>query len=315
MALDNANFIAELSITDPPGSDPLSQGDEQIRTIKRATFNSLPLLAAAVNITDVQMNLMAIKNEANVFTADQQINDNDMILNAVADGGASYRYQRAGLDRWTTTMGLDVNNNDWSLTRFSVLGAFVDNPMTCDGLTGVVDFLQVPTVRGDPLWLVGEIKMVIQGQALPSNNWFVTNGLNGTVDLRDRILASQGVFTGTQVPFLGASTDAGSAGATVLTEAQLPAHNHFLLGGSASGTTDVQVGFASTSTVVGANRNNSLPFHLDENTTGDKWIRNTGSDASHTHSLAALNVDIDGPEDAFQVMPFSYFMQTVQYVP
>ncbi len=75
MALDAANFIAELSITDPPGADPLSQGDDQIRTIKRATFQTFPLMAAAVNLTDVQLNLAAIKNEANVFTARQTIQD------------------------------------------------------------------------------------------------------------------------------------------------------------------------------------------------------------------------------------------------
>ena len=314
MALDNAQFIAELSITDPPGSDPLSQGDDQIRTIKRATQQSFPNIDKAVTLTADQLLLAAIKNEANIFTADQQINENDMILNAVTDKGASYRYQRAGLDRWTTVVGLDVNNNDWSLTRFDVLGAFVDNPMTADGLTGVVDFAHVPTIKGDPIWTAGEVKMLVQGASLPSNNWFVANGTNGTVDLRDRILGAQGVFSDDQDPFLSARTDAGSVGATTLTAAQMPAHVHAIWsGGAANGVTDVT--FASPDTVVGANRGNTAQAYDNTTGSGVQIIQATGGDGSHIHSLAELNIEIDGPADAFQVMPYTYFMQVIQYVP
>ena len=68
MALDNAQFIAELSITDPPGTDPLSQGDDQIRTAKRAVFQSFEFIDAAVLLTAAQLNDVAIKGEANIFT-------------------------------------------------------------------------------------------------------------------------------------------------------------------------------------------------------------------------------------------------------
>ena len=100
MALDNANFISELSIVDPPGTDPLSQGDDQIRTIKRATQQSFPLIAAAVNIDDVQMNLMAIKNEANVFTADQTLLDVNLFINQAIDSPKAIIWQLAGIIRW-----------------------------------------------------------------------------------------------------------------------------------------------------------------------------------------------------------------------
>jgi len=68
MALDNAEFISELSIVDPPGTDPLNQGDDHIRTVKRATQQSFPNVNAAVPQTAAQMAQMAIKNEANTFT-------------------------------------------------------------------------------------------------------------------------------------------------------------------------------------------------------------------------------------------------------
>ncbi len=68
MALDNAQFIAELSPTDPPGTDPLNQGDDHIRTVKLAVQQSFPNVGSAVPQTGVQMAQMAIKNEANIFT-------------------------------------------------------------------------------------------------------------------------------------------------------------------------------------------------------------------------------------------------------
>ena len=68
MPLDNAQFISELSVDDPPGTDNLNEGDDHIRTTKRATQQSFPNVDAAVPQTAAQMAQMAIKNEANLFT-------------------------------------------------------------------------------------------------------------------------------------------------------------------------------------------------------------------------------------------------------
>ena len=84
MALDNAEFISELSILDPPGTDPLNQGDDHIRTTKKAVQQSFPNVGSAVPQTGVQMAQMAIKNEVNVFTQQQTFQQK---LNA-ADGDA-----------------------------------------------------------------------------------------------------------------------------------------------------------------------------------------------------------------------------------
>ena len=69
MALDNAQFISELSITDPPGTDPLSEGDDQIRTTKRATFQSFPNVDAQVSLTAAQLNDAALKSQSQTITA------------------------------------------------------------------------------------------------------------------------------------------------------------------------------------------------------------------------------------------------------
>ena len=319
MALDAANFIAELSITDPPGTDPLSQGDDQIRTAKRAVFNSFEFIDKAVVITADQMNLMAIKNEANVFTADQTLQDSELILDDVSDVGNQIQFQRGGLLRWTVTVSPDSTNNEWVLARFDVAGDFVDRPMEADRLTGVVNFAHVPTVQGDPLWIVGEVKMIVQGASLPSNNWFLCNGTSGTVDLRDRILAAQGTFVGTRTPFLDAQTTVGPVtGSHVLTEAQMPDHGHLLLSGvNGTGITDTTLAFSSTvqnDTVIGGNRENQNAIYIDDNNNNKLFVAHTGDDAGHTHTIPELEVETAGT-DAFQVMPFSYFMQAIQYVP
>jgi hypothetical protein len=49
MALDNAQYIDELSVTDPTASDPVSEGDDQIRTVKLAVKQSFPAVDIRVN--------------------------------------------------------------------------------------------------------------------------------------------------------------------------------------------------------------------------------------------------------------------------
>ena len=74
MALDNAQFMSELSITDPPGTDPLSEGDDQIRTSKRTQLQSFPNVDKAVTTTADELNDVAIKSVFNNFTATNTFN-------------------------------------------------------------------------------------------------------------------------------------------------------------------------------------------------------------------------------------------------
>ncbi len=82
MALDNAQFISELSITDPPGTDAVAEGDDHIRTVKRATQQSFPNVDAAVPQTAAQMGQMAIKNEANIFTLENTFRSSILLRDA-----------------------------------------------------------------------------------------------------------------------------------------------------------------------------------------------------------------------------------------
>ena len=59
MGVETATYISELSATNPLGTDPISQGDDQIRLVKsvlQSQFTSLG--AAAVTTTAAELNLI-----------------------------------------------------------------------------------------------------------------------------------------------------------------------------------------------------------------------------------------------------------------
>ena len=323
MALDNANFIAELSITDPPGTDPLAQGDDHIRTTKRAVQQSFPFIDKQVDLTADQLNQAAIKNESNVFTVKQTIaTELDITMASAVDSATKVNFYDFSNDqvRWYLTEVPEdaLQPLAFGLVRNDAAGAFASVPWIVNMDTGILDFDHIPTIKGDPIWIAGEIRMLVQGATVPSGNWFLANGTNGTVALQDRILGAQGVFTGTQNPFLDVQTDPGDSGSTVLTEAQMPDHGHLLLSGvNGTGITDTTLAFSSTvqnDTVIGGNRENQNAIYIDDNNNNKLFVAHTGGDGGHVHDVGGLECNPAG-SDAFQVMPFTYFMQVIQYVP
>ena len=59
MGVETATYISQLSATNPLGTDPISEGDNQIRLVKevlQAQFTSLG--AAAVTATAAEVNLI-----------------------------------------------------------------------------------------------------------------------------------------------------------------------------------------------------------------------------------------------------------------
>ncbi len=312
MALDAANFIAELSITDPPGSDPLSQGDDQIRTIKRATQQSFPNIDAAVTLTTAQMNLAAIKNEVNIFTVDSQQFTNGNLLKKSSDTQiCGWQYlDSGGFSRWAQLMSTVANGEDFILQRRDAAGAVVDVPWTVDLLTGVMDFLHVPTVEGAPLWIAGEIRQFV-ATASPGTNWFKADGLNGTVDLQGRHLMTESAFD-----TVGTSHDAAlgvsqaASGSTVLSVAQMPSHDHGILG---SGTTGVSAGLSAANARAFMGQGSVTPAVIFTSGFGDNLVQNAGSNASHLHTVPVITIDDPGFTDA--VRPLGFVVTSFQYVP
>ena len=55
MAIEVANYIAQLDEANPPAGDPFNEGDDQIRLTKKAVRQSFPNVAGVVSATDVQL--------------------------------------------------------------------------------------------------------------------------------------------------------------------------------------------------------------------------------------------------------------------
>ena len=311
MALDNANFIAELSITDPPGSDPLSQGDDQIRTCKRSVFNSFAFVDKAVTITADQMNLMAIKNEVNEFTAQQNFLNNIAInVNGVSVGAVTYN--RDGFTEWAIRNNAD---SAFAINRTDVSEAFTDTPLKIDNVTGVVDFAHVPTVLGAPLWIAGELRFFVAGVSIGAN-WFLANGLNGTVDLADRSIMASGTSPGGTflAPNLVAQTASATTANHSLTVPQMPSHNHtvWMTNNAAGGITDQNLNVSDN--VFGGRRNDSSKQFAKSNGTRDV-LGLEGSGDGHNHTIASGIAVTENGTSRDTVRSLSFVAAFYQYVP
>ena len=160
MALDNAEFISELSIVDPPGTDPLNQGDDHIRTTKKAVQQSFPNVGSAVPQSGAQMAQMAIKNEVNTFTAQNVFDDiatfnSTARFNFIAENiGTAFRSvalaatNNAGILwigdsatlRWDFIRAATNTSGDLQIDRYDGNGTFQDVPFRIAQSSGEVNF-------------------------------------------------------------------------------------------------------------------------------------------------------------------------------
>jgi len=318
MALDNANFISELSITDPPGSDPLSQGDDQIRATKRALQQSLPLIDKAVNITADQMNLMAIKNEANVFTltGNRFTNQIDIKKSSASQLGGHVYFDATDVGRWGWFMSTVANGEPMTLQRRDVLGAVIDLPFKVRLTDGVAEFTQLPEIGGVPLWVAGEVRTFVNTVTLPTG-WFVADGTNGTKNLQDRWLVGAGAFsapagTGINAALNSVTTATGITGSTILTQAQMPSHDHGLLGASTLG---VSAGLLQSNARGCMGAGSITPSYVFTTGFGDNLMQATGGNAGHTHTDGGNALVLGSPTFTDTVQPVSMAVAFYQFVP
>ena len=137
MALDNAQFISELSITDPPGTDPLSEGDDQIRTAKRAVFQSFPFVDKQVDLTADNLNDAALQAQQNNFTARNTFSNVLTDWDAGAGSDVGFRFLQAGARDWQMTV--EGASRNFVLDRF-VAGIGQGIVLTWDNATGQATF-------------------------------------------------------------------------------------------------------------------------------------------------------------------------------
>ena len=142
MALDNAQFMSELSITDPPGTDPLSEGDDQIRTSKRTQQQSFPNVDKAVTTTADELNDVALQSGVNDFTVLNTFhNDNLTVRPDIADDNAVLRtLDEGGFLRWEVGRANTTTSGDWRVRRFDAAGVFQDAPVQISQSSGEATF-------------------------------------------------------------------------------------------------------------------------------------------------------------------------------
>lgn len=141
MALDNAQFMSELSITDPPGTDPLSEGDDQIRTSKRTQQQSFPNVDKAVTTTADELNDVALQSQPNAFSASQQFTQ-PMFLDAANQITDTVFFFRDSIPngRWDLTMQRVDTSGDFFIRRRDAAGVSLDIPFRITALNGRASF-------------------------------------------------------------------------------------------------------------------------------------------------------------------------------
>jgi microcystin-dependent protein len=201
--------------------------------------------------------------------------------------------------------------NDFAEIR-GALTKPVDNSNPASGTTGL-DHLTINTWEqriydleqdsggggggGDGNFIVGMITAFF-GSSVPTG-WSLCDGTNGTPDLRSRFILGSEVGSygagGSAQPATDAQGAHGhglSISATTLTEAQIPAHRHYMFTGedatSDKGNVvgDVQVARS------GQNIGNQMAYKMQESTQTAFHGRTaeTGGASGHTHSASIFNV-------------------------
>ena len=90
MTIDTAQFISELIISgqgSPEGTEPISEGDNQIVTVKRATQQSFPFVDKEVSRSADELNDIVTKSDAQTITAVKTHEDNIIMANDKAYRG------------------------------------------------------------------------------------------------------------------------------------------------------------------------------------------------------------------------------------
>lgn len=136
MSLDDAQFISELSVTDPPFNDPVGEADDHIRTTKRATQQSFPNVDKEVSTTADELNFVA------GVTSSIQTQLDLISANIIEGGSKALFFNATAPTGWT----IDAAFNDRALKIVSSGGG---------GLAGVHAFSSIFQSAAWPTTAVG----------------------------------------------------------------------------------------------------------------------------------------------------------------
>ena len=181
MALDPANFISELIISGPgapQGTEDISEGDDQIVTVKRATQQSFPNVDAAVTATAAEMNdqpeKLVDETIAGAWTFDGDLTMS-AIISAVLDNAVAL--QGKEVDDVTIGDLAQINASDQVIIGNPVNDMFIDALFNMVARIAGVKVLSLAAAFNS-----SDVRFKVEGAEVFSGNAVATGSNNATLN-------------------------------------------------------------------------------------------------------------------------------------
>jgi hypothetical protein len=137
MGVETATYISQLSATNPLGTDPISDGDNQIRLVKDVLQKQFTTLgAAAVTTTAGELNVLDAVTAGTAAASKAVVLDANAAVNAVKT--AALHIGTSGSETAVTATGAELNYND--ITTLGTVEASKVVTATAAGLVNHADY-------------------------------------------------------------------------------------------------------------------------------------------------------------------------------
>jgi len=138
MGVETATFISQLSATNPLGTDPISEGDNQIRLVKDVLQKQFTTLgAAAVTTTAGEINVLDAVTAGTAAASKAVVLDSNAAVDAVKT--AALHIGASGSETAVTATGAELNYND--ITTLGTVEASKVVTATAGGVVNHADYV------------------------------------------------------------------------------------------------------------------------------------------------------------------------------
>jgi len=200
MGVETATYISQLSATNPLGTDPISEGDNQIRLVKSVLQSQFTTLgAAAVTTTAAEVNVLDAVTAGTAAASKAVVLDANAAVNAVKT--AALHIGVSGSETAVSATGTELNYND-----ITTLGTVQTSKTVTADASGVVNHADYVVQRPN-----------FKDYAETHNAIGDTGGGSDNIDISAGNVVSATVSTGTQTfVFTNPSASANSCSFTLI---------------------------------------------------------------------------------------------------
>ena len=146
MGVETATYISQLSATNPLGTDPISEGDNQIRLVKDVLQKQFTTLgAAAVTTTAGELNVLDAVTAGTAAASKAVVLDANAAVDAVKT--AALHIGTSGSETAVTATGAELNYND--ITTLGTAEASKTVTATAGSVITLTDFVTTRPVIKD----------------------------------------------------------------------------------------------------------------------------------------------------------------------